>query len=81
VLVLHLVDGRAKPVTGVRWSIRGHMTHPGMQPVEVEVTPAAEGRYEARLSFTMAGDWILLARADWPEGNRLERSIPVRVRP
>ena len=81
VLALSLVDGDARPVRGARFRIEGDMTHAGMRPIAAEVTPHADGRYEARLTFTMAGDWVLLVRADWAEGRRLERSIPVRVGP
>lgn len=81
VLVLSLVDPGSHPVTGARWQVEGDMTHPGMPPVAAAVVPRGEGRYEARLPFTMAGDWVLLARAEWGDGQRLEQEIPVRVRP
>ena len=81
VLALSLTDARARPVTGARWRIEGHMTHPGMRPVVAEVTEGTRGRYEARFSFTMAGDWVLLARAEWAPDQRLERSLAVRVSP
>ncbi len=81
VFALSLVDLASRPVVGARWQLEGQMTHPGMRPAVAEVTPVAAGRYEARLSFSMAGDWVVLARADWGEGQRLERIIPVRVGP
>jgi hypothetical protein len=81
VLSLSLVDGEARPVRGARLRIEGDMTHPGMRPIAAEGTPRADGGYEARLTFTMAGDWVLLVRADWAEGQLLERAIPVRVGP
>jgi hypothetical protein len=81
VLSLSLQDAAGRPVTGARWRIEGHMTHPGMRPVVAGVTEHSEGAYEARLSFTMPGDWVLLARADWAGGGRLEEQVPVRVRP
>jgi hypothetical protein len=52
-----------------------------MEPILAEVSEGAEGRYEARLRFTMAGDWVLLVRADWAGGGRLERTVGVRVGP
>jgi hypothetical protein len=81
VLSLTLADSDSQPVAGAVWRIEGHMTHPGMRPVVAEGFAVADGRYEARLEFTMAGDWVLLARADWAPGQRLERSLPVRVAP
>jgi hypothetical protein len=81
ILVLRLTDAQARDVAGARLSLVGQMAHPGMQPVVAEVAAGAPGRYEARFSFTMAGDWVLLARAEWAQGGRLERAIPVRVAP
>lgn len=81
ILVLSLVDARAQPVEGVRWRVEGDMTHPGMRPIMANVTPGAGGGYEAHLEFTMAGDWVLLVRADWAGGQHLDRSISLRVTP
>jgi hypothetical protein len=81
VLALFLEDMRSQPVTGARWQIEGHMTHPGMQPALAKVTGGAEGRYEARLSFSMAGDWVLIVRAEWAADQRLEQRLAVRVSP
>jgi YtkA-like protein len=81
VLSLRLTDARARPVSGARWSLEGHMMHPGRRPVVAEVTAGANGLYEARLAFSMAGDWVIVARAEWAEGGRLQQSIPVRVAP
>jgi hypothetical protein len=81
VLALTLRDAEARPVTGARWRIEGHMAHPGMQPVVAQVTEKAEGRYEARFSFTMAGDWVLVTRVEWAPEQVLERSLALRVSP
>lgn len=81
VLALSLEDLQGRPVNGARWQVEGDMTHPGMRPIRAIVAPPAGGRYEARLHFTMAGDWVLLVRADWEVGRSLERSIPLRVAP
>jgi hypothetical protein len=81
VLSLFLADPDSKPVAGARWRLEGHMTHPGMPPVLADATAVGAGRYEARLTFTMAGDWVVLAEAEWGSSERLERSLPVRVAP
>jgi hypothetical protein len=75
---LRLTDAQAKPLSGVRWTIVGTMTHPGMPPVEAAVTDVGGGGYEARLTFSMAGDWVLIARASW-KGGGLVRNLVVRV--
>jgi hypothetical protein len=81
VVVLTLSDSAKRPVGGARWRIEGFMAHPGMAPVAARVEQAPRGGYEAHITFTMAGDWVLLAQADWPERGRIERRIPVRVVP
>ena len=81
VVALTLTDAGKLPVTGARVSLEGLMTHPGMAPVVAQVEEGARGLYEARFDFTMAGDWILLVRADWTGGGRLERRLAVRVAP
>jgi hypothetical protein len=63
--------------SGTRVRVVGHMTHPGMQPVEATVTPRGQGVYDAALSFTMAGDWALLATIELADGRRIERRIDV----
>ncbi len=80
-VVLTLTDASKRPVTGARVSVEGLMTHPGMAPVAATVEEKGQGGYEARLDFTMAGDWMLLARADWAGGGTLERRLSVRVAP
>lgn len=62
-------------------SFTADMTHPGMVPVVVKASETAPGRYEGELSWTMAGDWVVLFSARWPDGRRAEGRAPVRVAP
>lgn len=55
------------------------MTHPGMRPLVAKASETAPGRYEARLAWTMSGDWVVFFAARWPDGRRHERRDPVRV--
>jgi hypothetical protein len=63
--------------SGTRVRVVGHMTHPGMRPVEAEATRCGHGVYQADLTFTMAGDWALLVTIELADGRRVERRIDV----
>ena len=80
-LSLSLTDAASRPIVGARWQIEGQMTHPGMRPVVLNVAAVVDGSYAGQFSFTMAGDWVLVVRADWADGQWLERSLPLRVEP
>lgn len=75
--VIVLLAGKSRPVlaTGARVSVEGNMSHPGMVPVfgtAVEVRP---GRYEAPLTLTMGGDWVLTVKATLADGRRLSHEV------
>jgi hypothetical protein len=58
------------------------MSHAGMSPLFAEAKETEPGRYQARVQFQMAGDWVLLLDVTLPGGKKLERQIDVRgVRP
>ncbi len=58
------------------------MSHPGMSPLFAEAKETQPGRYESRLEFPMAGDWVILLHITLPGGKKLERQFDVRgVRP
>ena len=63
--------------SGTRVRVVGHMTHPGMQPVEAEATRRGHGVYVADFNFTMAGDWALAVTIELADGRRVERRIDV----
>jgi hypothetical protein len=53
-----------------------------MQPVLVTAQEDQPGHYTASMSFTMAGDWFLLATVILPNGRVLQRQYDVTgVRP
>ena len=77
-----LADAAGKPVTGARVAVEADMSHPGMRPVFAEAKETNAGRYQTRLEFPMAGDWVVLLHITLPGGKTLERQIEVRgVRP
>lgn len=78
-----LRDAQGRPVRGARVQIEAHMPHPGMAPVVADAAERGDGIYEARLQFTMAGDWILVATGELADGSRIvPQDMPVPdVRP
>ena len=67
---LHDADG---PLIGAKVTVTGDMTHAGMVPVISETTETAPGVYPTEdFSFTMGGDWFLLAAVELADGDRFE---------
>jgi hypothetical protein len=82
VLRVFIVDGAGQPVAGARLRVEGHMTHPGMAPATAALRETAAGTYEAPLTFTMAGDWVLVLEGALDDGRALRRQLSVPgVRP
>jgi hypothetical protein len=68
-----------QPVRGATLTLEGHMSHPGMSPVVVPMTEAADGRYESRLTTTMAGGWTLVISGALPDGRRVTAEQQLEV--
>ncbi|MGZ4731998.1 MAG: FixH family protein [Terriglobales bacterium] len=82
VVSFRLVDPAGKAVPGAHIALEADMSHAGMSPAFGEVREIEPGRYQAHLTFEMAGDWIILLHVTLPGGQKLERQIDVRgVRP
>jgi hypothetical protein len=82
VVTLRLADRAAKPITGARIALEADMSHAGMSPVFGEAEEIEPGRYQAHLTFEMAGDWTILLHVVLPRGQKLEHRINVSgVRP
>ena len=75
---LTLSDSTGAPITGADVAVEGNMAHAGMRPVFADATEADSGRYVAPIEFTMAGDWFMTVDAALPNGDAVERTIPVR---
>ena len=77
VVQLTLREGDAMPVTGAKMQCIAQMSHPGMTPIVATVAERGPGTYEARLQFSMAGDWVLTASGELPDGRRIESSFQI----
>jgi hypothetical protein len=77
VVQLEMVTADAVPVTGAKMQCAAQMSHPGMAPIMTAVVERGPGIYEARLQFSMAGDWVLVASGELPDGRRIESSFRV----
>ncbi len=76
-VTFRLSDSAAKPIAGARIAVEADMSHAGMAPVFGEVNEIAPGRYQAHLTFGMAGDWVILLHVVLPGGQKLERHIDI----
>jgi hypothetical protein len=77
-VALQLADAKADPVTGATIIVEADMTHPGMSPVFKTANETVPGRYEAPITFTMGGDWVLLFHIKLANGKKIERQLDVR---
>jgi hypothetical protein len=69
--------------SGAQVEVTGDMTHAGMMPVIATATETEPGLYQTEdFAFTMAGDWILSAEIELPDGgtSSTEASVSVAAR-
>ena len=76
---LTLLDASGRPVPDARLRLEGQMTHPGMAPAIADVHERASGEYEAAMTFSMAGDWVLLLDGELADGRRVRREMRVSI--
>jgi hypothetical protein len=74
---LTLEDERKQRLRGARLTLEAHMSHPGMTPVTADVIERGEGVYEARVRFSMAGDWTLVVTGDLADGTRMTEHVDI----
>ena len=75
---IQLNQAMARPVTGARLRLEAFMTHPGMAPVIVPVEEQGRGSYRARVTFTMAGDWVVRLQGTGADGRAIDVQEDVR---
>jgi hypothetical protein len=76
-LTLKLADGAGQAISGARIALEADMSHAGMSPAFGEAKEGTAGRYQGNVTFTIAGDWVLLAHITLPAGQKIERQINV----
>ena len=69
---IQLNDAMARPVTGARLELEAFMTHAGMAPVIATVDEQGNGRYLARVRFTMGGDWMVRVQGTRADGGAID---------
>ncbi len=79
-LSVQLSDANGAPVEGATVSLKGDMSHAGMQPVLADADETAAGVYEAPWVWTMSGDWFVTVTAALPDGRTLVRRFDLTVR-
>jgi hypothetical protein len=62
-------------VVGARLNLEGHMSHPGMAPVIARLTEAGDGKYSARLTLTMGGDWVMFVDGQLADGRVVRQRV------
>jgi hypothetical protein len=73
-----ITDASGAPIDGADVTLRGDMTHAGMEPVITPLTAAGNGQYRSdAFEMTMAGDWVLTVEATLPDGRRAEEAFPL----
>jgi hypothetical protein len=77
-ITLKLTAAAAKRITSARIALEADMSHPGMSPVFAEAKEVEPGRYQGRIDFTMAGDWVILLHITLAGGQKLERQVDVK---
>jgi hypothetical protein len=75
---IRLADASGHPLAHARIRVEGDMDHPGMAPVFSDAVETTPGSYQAPLTFTMGGDWVVLLHITLADGRRIERQWNVK---
>ena len=70
-----LTDGAGKPVDGATVSVKGDMSHAGMQPVFGDTKSSTNGVYRIPFEWTMGGDWFVLITGKLADGRKVKEKV------
>ncbi len=76
-----LVDASGAPIDDATVTLRGDMSHAGMEPVLATAVAQGQGRYSADFAWTMAGDWVVTVQVTLPDGRVKIAQFPYGVQP
>lgn len=68
-----------RPVDNLALTLRGDMTHAGMQPVIANATNSQGGVYTVPFEWTMVGDWVLTVTFTTADGQTITRQFPYTI--
>lgn len=74
---LQVRDLAGQPLTGATVEVEGSMTHAGMTPEVAAATEQAPGQYQAALSLSMSGDWLITVAVQMADGRIVEETLPL----
>ena len=69
------LDDADGPLRGARVQVEAHMSHPGMAPLVVDASETNSGTYTARVPFSMAGEWTIVATGALADGRRITSPV------
>ena len=78
-LLVRLSDQQGRPIEGATLSLRGDMTHAGMEPVLEDAEEVGEGLYRVTFEWTMAGDWVITVSGTIKDSRTIRREFQVNV--
>ena len=77
-----LRDANGAPIDGATGiTLRGDMSHAGMEPVLATAVGQGDGVYRADFTWTMAGDWIVTVEATLPDGRLKMAQFEYTIQP
>lgn len=74
-VTVNVHDAQGNVVENATVTVRGDMSHAGMQPVFGEAQPSAGGVYPFEFNWNMGGDWYLTVTVALSDGTQVERTF------
>lgn len=78
-LILTLTGPDGAPIEGAALSVKGDMSHAGMEPVLREAETGPGGVAEIPFEWTMGGDWFVTVDVAPPVGDAFTRRFDLSV--